>query len=120
MCIIEFHHLQEVVGLLKARLRMDNPQKQYLAVMLVEQVGRMADLSITVITPPCPMTPHLHATHCQRPGVSPMKDHSRGVPHEGPLHADKVPRLQHSNEPNICLLLAGSDRLRQRTRPLPE
>lgn len=30
--------MQEVVSLLRSRLRMDNPQKQYLAVKLVEQV----------------------------------------------------------------------------------
>ncbi|GAX80931.1 hypothetical protein CEUSTIGMA_g8366.t1 [Chlamydomonas eustigma] len=35
--------LQEVVGLLKARLHMDNPQKQFLAVKLIEQV--MTDCS---------------------------------------------------------------------------
>ena len=33
---------QEIVGLLKARLRMDNPQKQFLSVKLVEQVCKKA------------------------------------------------------------------------------
>ena len=32
--------MQEIVGLLKARLRMDNPQKQFLSVKLVEQVRK--------------------------------------------------------------------------------